>query len=308
LGKITHGIQPSEVMNEQGLEDGDKIIAVDGQPKRTLEEVGRAILIEDGRTLTIERNGARQDITLHNDVHEQILDRNEKILFLPRVPFIVDSIVKGGNAEKSGAFQKGDRILAVNDTRTPYFRDFVEAMQKEKGRRVMVQVQRGADAPYIPVEVDKKGKVGLGNAPLDQQFTLANERYDFLASIPAGVRYGVDILGSYVTSLKLLFSSAGVKQVGGFGSIGGLFGEWGDWQTFWETTAMLSIILAFMNILPIPALDGGHVVFLLYEMVARRPANQKVLEVAQMVGMFLLLALLLLANGNDVMKWFSGKL
>lgn len=308
LPNVTYGIHPSEVMKENGLRDGDKIIAVEGLPKKTLEEVGRAILIDDARTLTVERDGQRQDIALRGDVHEQILDRNEKILFLPRVPFVVDSIVKGGNAAKSGGFRKGDRIIAVDSVPTPFFTDFVDAVQDRKGRDVVVRVRRGEGTAAITVAVDKRGKVGLGNAPLDEQFTLANERYGFLASIPAGVRYGIEILGSYVTSLKLLFSSAGVKQVGGFGSIGGLFGGWGDWQTFWETTAFLSIVLAFMNILPIPALDGGHVVFLLYEMVARRPANQKVLEYAQMVGMFLLLALILLANGNDVLKWFSGRL
>jgi regulator of sigma E protease len=135
---------------------------------------------------------------------------------------------------------------------------------------------------------------------------MAHEDFGFLASIPAGIRFGVETLGNYVSGMKLIFSASGAKQVGGFGTLGSLFSPTWDWQVFWSMTAFLSIVLAFMNILPIPALDGGHVVFLVYEMVFRRAPNQRVLEVAQMVGMFLLLGLLLFANGNDLFKAITG--
>ncbi len=300
LGNETYGVIPSEVMKEQGVQPGDKIIAIDGQRKKTLQDIGRAILIDDGRILTVEREGREQNIVLSTDVHEQILDRKEKMLFVPRVPFVVDSVARGGNAEKSGGFHKNDRIMGINGTPAPFFSDFVEAVGDLKGREVNVEVLRDGGKVLVPVEVDDKGKIGLYNKGLDQQFTLANERYRFLAAIPAGISYGLEILGGYARSLKLLFSSSGVKQMGGFGTIGGLFGRWGDWQTFWETTAFISIVLAFMNILPIPALDGGHVMFLLYEMVARKPAPQRVMEIAQMVGMAFILLLILYANGNDI--------
>jgi regulator of sigma E protease len=149
------------------------------------------------------------------------------------------------------------------------------------------------------------GTIGIGNRPPSAYFQFAHEEFGLLAAIPAGIRYGWETLGGYVRSLKLLFSRSGASQIGGFGSIGGLFSPTWDWQVFWNMTAFLSIILAFMNILPIPALDGGHVVFLLYEMVTGRAPNQRVLEVAQMIGMLLLLGLILFANGNDLFKAFT---
>ena len=138
-------------------------------------------------------------------------------------------------------------------------------------------------------------------------YHIETKKYGFLESFPAGISFGLEKLNDYVSSLKLLFTKSGAKQVGGFGSMGSMFPDEWDWQSFWMLTAFISIILAFMNILPIPALDGGHVVFLLYEMVARKPAPQRVMEVAQMVGMVLLLGLLLFANGNDVIKGLTGK-
>ena len=150
----------------------------------------------------------------------------------------------------------------------------------------------------IPLAFD--GLVQRGHA-----FHTVHESFGFMASIPAGINYGLETLGGYVSSMKLLFTKSGASQIGGFGAIGNMYPSTWNWQIFWNMTAFLSIILAFMNILPIPALDGGHVVFLLYEMVAGKPANQRVLEVAQMVGMVLLLGLLLFANGNDLFKWLS---
>jgi regulator of sigma E protease len=138
-------------------------------------------------------------------------------------------------------------------------------------------------------------------------FVVVKKKYGLLASIPAGIAFGIDKLGSYVRSLKLVFTPSGAKQVGGFGAIGRMFPSKWIWVSFWELTAFLSIMLAFMNVLPIPALDGGHVMFLLYELVARRPASQKVMEWAQMAGMALLVCLLLFANGNDLYKWIIGQ-
>ncbi len=300
LGNETYGVMPSEVMKEQGVLPGDRILAIDGERKQTLQDIGRAILIDDARILTIDRGGKEMNVVLSTDVHEKILDRKEKVLFVPRIPFVVDSLARGGNAEKSGGFRKADRIVGINGAPAPFFSDFVEAVGELKGRTVNVEVVREGTKLLVPVEVDDNGRIGIYNQGLDKQFTLATERYTFLGSIPAGIKYGLEILGGYARSLKLVFSSSGVKQMGGFGTIGGLFGRWGDWQTFWETTAFISIVLAFMNVLPIPALDGGHVMFLLYEMVARKPAPQRVMEVAQMIGMAFILLLILYANGNDI--------
>ncbi|MBK8947552.1 MAG: RIP metalloprotease RseP [Flavobacteriales bacterium] len=307
LENATYGLHPSSVIKEQGMADGDRIIAVEGHAVRSIEELGKAILIDEARTLTIDRQGRTTDITLSTDVADRILDRSEKTLFTPCVPFFVDSILPDGTA-KDSELRKGDRLIAVNGASTPWFAQFREAVGELKGQQATIGVLRGSDTLQLPVLVSDQGLIGVGNRPPEAYFTFAKERYGLLESIPAGIAYGWNTLGGYVSSLKLLFSASGVKQMGGFGSIGGLFSPAWDWQVFWNMTAFLSIILAFMNILPIPALDGGHVVFLLYEMVFRRTPNQKVLEVAQMVGMVLLLGLILFANGNDVVKWLTGRL
>ena len=223
------------------------------------------------------------------------------------MPFFVDTLLPEGTAKDSD-LRKGDRLIGVNGTSTPYFAQFREAVAEHKDEEAQLTVLRGSDTLVVPVRINEAGLIGVGNRSPETYFTFAKERFTLAQSIPAGIDYGWSTLSGYVSSLKLLFSSTGVKQMGGFGAIGSLFAPTWDWQRFWEMTAFLSIVLAFMNILPIPALDGGHVVFLLYEMIFRRAPNQKVLEYAQLVGMVLLFGLLLFANGNDVVKWLSGKM
>ena len=307
LEQVKYGVHPSDVMREEGVQEGDRIVAINGATPRTLEDVTKAIIIDDARTLTIERNGVRQDISLSPDVHDKVMERHEKQLFAPRVPFYIDTVQSGKPAAES-TLRKGDHILAVDGAPAGYFGDFVKAIAPKKGRYVFVDTEREGKVFSHLVRVSDAGIIGVGNRQPTAYFEIEKERYGLFASIPAGIGHGVETLGGYVGSLKLLFSKSGAGQVGGFGAIGSLFSDTWDWQVFWNMTAFLSIILAFMNILPIPALDGGHVVFLLYEMVARRAPNQRVLEVAQMVGMALLFGLIIFANGNDVFKWISGKM
>ena len=307
LQEVRYGIHPSELMKEQGLQDGDRILAVDGRTPKTLEDVTKAILIDEARVLSIERNGQKQQLELDRNIHDVILDRSEKQLFAPRVPFVVDTVLASGPAEKAG-LRKGDRILAVNGENAEWFGDFKRIMAEEKGKPVSIAVEREGRRELLTVEVGDDGMIGIGNKPPTEYFQLAHEEYTFGQAIPAGIDYGLKTLSDYVSSLKLLFSKSGASQIGGFGSIGNLFSAEWNWQHFWHMTALLSIILAFMNILPIPALDGGHVMFLLYEMIFRRAPNQRVLEVAQMVGMALLFGLILYANGNDVFKWITGRM
>jgi regulator of sigma E protease len=305
LTEVKYGVHPSEVMKEEGVQEGDVILAIEGQSPRTLEEVSKAILIDGARKLSIERNGVPMEVQLGPEITDKILDRSERILFAPRVPFYVDTILANGTALSSG-LKKGDRILQVNGEPAAYFNDFRTAVAAHKGEEVRILVDRSGTELTIPVQVNDAGLIGIGNRPPSAYFELAQERFDMFTAVPAGIEYGLETLGGYVSSLKLLFTKSGAGQIGGFGSIGGLFSPTWDWQVFWNMTAFLSIVLAFMNILPIPALDGGHVVFLVYEMVFRRAPNQRVLEVAQMVGMFLLLGLLLFANGNDLFKAITG--
>jgi regulator of sigma E protease len=306
LEEVRYGVHPSAVMKEQGVQEGDVVRAIDGVVPRTLEDVTRAILIDGARTLKVERNGVPTEVQLSADITDRILDANERSLFAPRVPFVVDTIIAGGTAAQS-ELRKGDRILQVDGEDASYFNDFRSVMAERKGQEVEVLVERNNTRVTVPLKVNDEGLIGAGNQQPTAYFTFAQERYTFLESIPAGINYGLETLGGYVRSLKLLFTKSGAGQIGGFGAIGGLFSATWDWQVFWNMTAFLSIVLAFMNILPIPALDGGHVVFLLYEMVTGRSPNQRVLEVAQMIGMFLLLGLILFANGNDLFKAILGK-
>ena len=306
LDEVKYGVHASPVMEAQGVQDGDRILAVGGVAPKTLEEVTRAILIDEARELTILRQGEQLKLTLSPAVHDSILGSGEKVLFSPRVPFVVDTVMAGGPAAAAG-MQKGDRILAVDNANAQYYTDLREALGERKGKEVSMKVQRDSARIELRMTVSDDGTVGIGNQPPSAFFTLEHESFGFFSAVPAGISYGLETLSGYVRSLKLLFSSTGAGQIGGFGAIGGLFSPTWDWQVFWNMTAFLSIILAFMNILPIPALDGGHVVFLLYEMVTGRPPNQRVLEVAQMVGMVLLLGLILFANGNDLFKALTGR-
>jgi regulator of sigma E protease len=301
LAEVKYGVHVSEVMQRQGLQDGDRIMAVNGAEPRTVEEVGKAILIDGARELTVERQGARTTVVLSPGVSDSILASGEKVLFSPRVPFTVDTVIAGGPAEAAG-MQKGDKLVAVNGATATYYADVRKQLDRWKGRAVTVTVDRNGAVVELAMTVKDDGTIGIGNQPPAAYFQFAHEEFGLLSAIPAGIRYGWETLGGYVRSLKLLFSRSGASQIGGFGAIGGLFSPTWDWQVFWNMTAFLSIILAFMNILPIPALDGGHVVFLMYEMVTGRAPDQRVLEVAQMIGMLLLLGLILFANGNDLFK------
>lgn len=306
FANMTYGIHPSELMAQYGFQDGDVIVRGEGADGNTIDKLNRALLLGDCRTIVVLREGKEVRITLPAEVDQGMLKNVEEPLFVPRVPFYVDSIFKDGNAAKS-TLRKDDHVVAVAGEPTPFFSDFQSMAKKHKGEAVDLTVRREGNETTVPVLINDEGKIGVASREVGKLLTIEKEHFGLLASFPAGIEHGIGVLTGQARSMKLLGTREGAKQVGGFWSILRLFGEWGDWQRFWSVTAMISIILAFMNILPIPALDGGHVMFLLYEMVARKPAPQRVMEVAQMVGMVLLLGLLLFANGNDVFKGLTGK-
>ena len=311
LESAVYGIHPSATLAAQGVQEGDRILTVDGVRPKTLGDAQKEIMIDAAQTLVVDRGGEQVAIDLGPGFNEKALASGEKEIMGVRFPFYVDTVQAGMNSAGSG-IMKGDRLIAVDHAPALYYDDFRKAVQAKPEQEVVVSVQRGSDTLDYTVMVDALGKIGVGAMGFTQlkerghNFVTVHEDYGLLASIPAGINYGLETLGGYVSSLKLLFTRSGASQIGGFGAIGGMFPPVWDWQTFWTLTAFLSFILACMNILPIPALDGGHVMFLLYEMITRRAPNQRVLEVAQMAGMALLFALLLYANGNDVFKWISG--
>ena len=201
---------------------------------------------------------------------------------------------------------KGDSIISINGQPASFFHQFATLSAKYKDSTVTIKVARDTALIDLQCKVNSNGKVGIGNRSLTEYFKIKTTEYTLLQAFPAGISQGVDMLVSYVRQLKLIFTKEGAKQVGGFGAIGSLFSPQWNWASFWNMTALLSIILAFMNILPIPALDGGHVLFLLYEIITGRKPSDKFMENATMIGMMLLFALMIFANGNDIFKWLFG--
>ncbi len=234
--------------------------------------------------------------------------KNKSIDFIyARFPFEAEDFTSNSAAKKAG-IRKGDRIIGIDTVNTLYFDEFRKEVVKYKGKNTVISVLRNKkDTVKVNIKVNDKGLIGIQAKSLDNYFEFKKIEYSFIAAIPAGTAKAYKMLGDYIKQLKLIFSpeTKAYESVGGFIRIGSFFpSEW-DWQAFWSLTAFLSVMLAFLNILPIPALDGGYIIFLLYEMITGRKPNEKVMEYAQITGMILLLALLLYANGNDVVQLFK---
>lgn len=305
---VTNGVHVSEVAKQIGFQDGDRILSVDGEKianDATYSELSVEFLIggEEHKVL-VENNGNSREIMVPADFGQQMLANGEKSVFVERVPFVIDTILPNEPAAAS-TFQLGDQIVGINNESTPYFLDFVKAVKDLANQEADVQVMRNGKEMSIPVTVSEEGEIGVGNQGLANYFEVTRVEYGFAESFPAGVDKAMATIKGYIDQFSLVFTKEGITEVGGFGTIGNLFPAQWNWNAFWNLTAFLSMVLAFMNILPIPALDGGHVMFLLYEMVSGRKPNEKVLEYAQIAGMVILLALLLFANGNDVFKLFN---
>jgi regulator of sigma E protease len=234
------------------------------------------------------------------------------MLFYPRIPAIASSFVENSNAQQAGVKIK-DQIIYINDIEIKYNDEMAGVLSSYSDSLVNVTVLREGEQISLTTKVNADGTIGYYPAllSLDQLedygvYKMTSETYSFFGSFPAGLNKAANKLGGYIDQFKLILNpdSGAYKGVGGFGAIGSLFPAQWDWERFWNLTAFLSLMLAFLNILPIPALDGGHVVFLLYEIVVGRPAPEKFMESAQVVGMLILLALVVYANGNDIMKLF----
>lgn len=304
-------VTDTEIGNELGIQTGDRILAVDGNPVKTFR--GLFLEIVNGNVITIERDGQAQDIQIPVDFIETLLDNPERMRFLTmRQPFVVKGHDPAHVVNPEVDFRAMDQVLSINGTTAYYLDQAKPILEANKGQEVRVVVAReNGEQASLMAKVSDSAALGVSLQQLSmQQFVdkglmrVENEQYSFVESIPVGINKGWATMTGYVKQLKKIFNpqTGAYKGVGGFAAIGGLFPDAWDWQAFWGTTALLSVILAFMNILPIPALDGGHVMFLLYEMVSGRKPSDKFLEYAQVVGFFLLMALLLFANGNDLYK------
>lgn len=274
------------VDKENTIDKQTPIIAIDGQLLSSMREDARSSAYADKKTVKVAFLSEDNDTVSVNLKGSQM-----KQLFAALPAF-------------EHGLRPGDKFVTINDQPITYFDQITTTAYNNSGKKVDVQVLRGKDTIALQLKVSKLGLMGF-SSKTEQPEDLKHMRhisYSFGESFGKGISMGVTTLGDYVGQLKFIFTSKGAQSVGGFGAIGNLFGATWNWQSFWMNTALISIILAFMNILPIPALDGGHVVFLLYEIITGKEAPQKVLEYAQTVGFFILIALLLYANGNDIYR------
>ncbi len=301
-----YGFAVDSMLYDYGLQDGDKILSLDGEIPTSTEKINKSLFLNGVKEVGYERDGVKSTTTLPDDLGQMMLNSGKIQVVTPRFPPIVDSIWPTSALQKFDV-KKGDQILSVNQTPTPYFNDLQKVLAENKNQLVSLWVLRDNKQKQVSVSIDSLGFMGF--LPKSDRELLGTEHidYSFMESFGAGWRLGKEKLTDYVVSIRFIFSSAGIKQMGGFGAIGGMFNPKWDWEGFWIATAFLSLILAFMNILPIPALDGGHVMFLIYEIITGKAPPQRFMEIAQVIGMILLLSLVLFANGNDVWKWLSAK-
>ncbi|MHB9142417.1 MAG: RIP metalloprotease RseP [Paludibacter sp.] len=301
LENAKYGLQFSKTMQEYGFKNGDNIVKIDGQVAEDRSDVIEKILIDGKQHITVKRSNQLLNFTLPADFAQKILAAGETDLISIRQPFVVADITSGMGAE-TAKLQPGDSIIGVNGKNISIFQDIAAELRVFSDKQIDVRFVRNGIVMQSKVQVDENGKIGVVPHPFYEYMTTRHTEYSFFESIPAGIKLGWGTLTSYVKQLKLVFTKEGSKQLGGFGSIGKMFPKVWDWQIFWSMTALLSVILAFMNFLPIPALDGGYVLYLIYEMITGRKPNDKFLEYAQTTGFFLLMGLLLFANGNDIFK------
>ena len=305
LKNVKAGMDYSETFHNVGFQDGDILLkADDTELERFGEDCFRRVL--NAQTVTVLRGGVETVIPIPEDMAQRVM-RDKKGFASYRFPMVVRELGKTESGESPAAvagLQPGDSIVSINGIVTPSFYEVGEVLAQNKDKDVLVGFYRAGIPQTLTPHTDTAGKMGIYSVSPFDMYQTVTRKYGFFESFPAGVMLGVNTLKGYVSDMKYVFTKEGASSLGGFGTIGSLFpAEW-DWHSFWMKTAFLSIILAFMNILPIPALDGGHVMFLLYEVIARRKPSDKFLEYAQVTGMFLLFALLIYANGNDIFRFF----
>ena len=305
--KATYGIHCDSLALAAGFQDGDIIYSIDGSKvERFARENGslhsemiQKLILDDAKIITVVRNGKQLDVPFTEEVKNAVLAKTP--LFSPNIPFVVGGFSEGSVIEKAGA-QVGDRIIKINDKPMGFAGDVIAYTPSLKGDSATVVVDRNGQEKVFGIFLEE-GVMGVQLQPFSSLYELESEQYNALNVLPAALKKTQSEIANYLKQFKLIKKSP--ESVGGFISIGSIFPPVWDWQRFWSLTAFLSIMLAVLNLLPIPALDGGHVMFLLYEVVTRRKPNEKVMEYAQTLGVILLLGLVLYANGNDIFKLLS---
>lgn len=305
--KLEYGIYVDSLGTDLGFREGDKIVSIGGEKPNEFSPVilRREIVLNNAREVIVERNG--EQITLQVDPkYVQILSSNDYKNYLvigPRIPFEVLKVTEGSNAEKAG-LKAGDRVVSINGEPLRFQHEVMQEFQSRKGNTIQLGYVRNGTTQEANVEVDATGKIGVALASASEMGLTSREEYSFVEAIPAGFSSGLSFMGDWFKGIGKLFQGE-VKakdSLGGFISITKLFSTSWDWESFWHITGILSFILAIMNLLPIPALDGGHVMFLLWEVITGKKPGDKFMEYATYVGFAIVLGLLVFANGLDVMR------
>ncbi len=301
---IPLGLEPSAFVQDFGFERGDKIINVDGKELDNVLDINRILLLRPVEKVVVEKlNGSISEIIIPENIGNDIFQSGQLLSFNPLYSATVDSVFNDSPASYSG-MQNGDKIISINDENIDDWSSFINWMDNNSDDEINVLVERDKSNYNLIIDRNDDGTIGAGKQ--NTGIETINQKVGFADSISQGFDYGYWMLYEYVAGFSFVFTKKGAQQLGGFGTIGNLFPAKWDWKSFWSSTALISIILAFMNVLPIPALDGGHVMFLVYEMISGKKPSDKFMEVSTMVGFFLLIAIVLYANLNDIFRAFAG--
>ena len=299
---LKDGFEVNEIMKPYGFSDGDKILKVDGEPFENVEDISKYLFLRDVSTVTVQHvNGKIEKLTIPENIGHIMMESGATNPFSPLVAPVIGEVAPNSLAEKFD-FKANDRIVTINDIELIKWQELSQFLQDASNEELSFEILRDGSKMQKTVVLDEKSELGVYPKMPEISFTKIN--YSLFESFSVGYDKAYWILSDYITQFEYVFTPKGITQLGGFGAIGSIFPASWDWQRFWESTALLSLILAFMNLLPIPALDGGHVMFLLYEVFSGRKPNDKFMEYAQMTGFLLLVSLVLFANGNDVYRYF----
>jgi regulator of sigma E protease len=299
-----YGVVADTLAQEMGLRNGDRIISIEQKAVEDFNKIPLALILDEAKTIQVERDGVPVNIDVPPGSLGKLVKSKDPTFLTPRFPFEIAGFSETSAAKAAGV-QLGDRIISVAGSPVTYFDEFVSIVKENKGREVEARLVRSADTMTVVIPVSEEGVVGIFTDP-SKHFEFSKKDYSVLQAIPAGFAKTYDGIANYLKQLRLLFSPEvkAYESVGGFITIGSIFPSTWDWQAFWRLTAFLSIMLAILNILPIPALDGGHVMFLAYEIISGKKPSDKFMEYAQIAGMVILFGLLIFANGNDIVKLF----
>ncbi|MEI6141575.1 MAG: RIP metalloprotease RseP [Mariniphaga sp.] len=304
-----YGISVSETGKELGLKNGDKIISVDGIEVEDFNKIVATIVLNGAKTIEVQRNEEKVVVPVKNEIIPKLL--KDKFIISLRIPYSCNIVGFGKESPaRDAGLEIGDEIMSINGSGFQYYDQFTDTLTASKEKTISLLIKHKGTEKTVSVSIGKSGVLGIQRDYLiEGLFDFKTISYSFFESFPAGVSKGYHAVGNYLKQFKLLFApeTKAYESLGGFIAIGNIFPSVWDWESFWNLTAFLSIILAVMNILPIPALDGGHVLFLLFEIITGRKPSDKFLEYAQIVGMVILFSLLIYANGNDIWKWYSTK-